>query len=157
MAIEWFGKDRPSLFSLFKLLQEINPYAREHQGKLYIYYASKQDAGVYECYLPSGESSQVKLTVKGAEVPVHNSPVDHEPREEHVEPEVKGQPESADNQYVLEVEGNYDQVAVINSNVELSCRYTNQHDNGLQWKKQDGVSLYLTNLCCLKPSSEGHC
>ena len=46
-----------------------------------------------------------------------------------------------ENPNVLEVEGNYDTVADINSNVELSCRYTSQHQDEVQWKKQDGVTI----------------
>jgi hypothetical protein len=41
----------------------LSDYAREHLGKLYIYYLKVEDSGQYECYLPDGRTARVRLTV----------------------------------------------------------------------------------------------
>lgn len=51
-------------YVFFKLLKKkLSDYSRVYTGKLYIYYLSLEDSGVYECVLPSGQSSSVRLTV----------------------------------------------------------------------------------------------
>ena len=56
-----------SILFFFKLnlfLQRLSDYTRDYQGKLYIYYLKREDAGEYECYLPDGRRSTVRLVVK---------------------------------------------------------------------------------------------
>ena len=45
----------------------MSDYTRFYQGKLYLYYLKLEDSGEYECYLPDGRTSIVKLEVKGEE------------------------------------------------------------------------------------------
>lgn len=43
---------------------ELSGYSREDQGKLFIYYLETKDSGEYECYLPNGVASRIKLNVR---------------------------------------------------------------------------------------------
>ena len=45
----------------------MSDYTRLYQGKLYLYYLKLEDSGEYECYLPDGRTSIIKLEVKGEE------------------------------------------------------------------------------------------
>ena len=117
----------------------MSDYAREHLGKLYIFYSTLEDAGEYECYLPNGQSALVKLTVN----PVQSPPNQEEAEE--VVPEVEPaaeEPQEKEKEILVEKKiENFDQVAEHDSNVQLACELTEGHENELKWKKLEGVSL----------------
>lgn len=48
---------------IFFFFKRLSDYTRDYQGKLYIYYSKKEDSGEYECYLPDGRRSVVRLEV----------------------------------------------------------------------------------------------
>ena len=87
---------------------------------MFIYYISEADDGEYECYLPDGKTSSVKLTVKKAEEASSTSKIAEQADEER-------------HQNVNEIEGDE------NTNVDLSCRLAQSNQETLQWRKLNGV------------------
>ena len=108
--------------------QNLGVYAREHENKLFIYYLQKEDAGEYECFLPDGRTSRVRLTVlKNANEPLRSG------NNEHMYLDSSNQLPQAQVAYepFLEKE--------VHENVVMNCGLVGDSQNELKWKKLEPV------------------
>ena len=106
-----------------------------HQHKLQIFYLQVEDSGEYECYLPDGRKSQVRLTVltslndmqRGGnenyflESAQHRSQSEQAPRSQ------------VDYDPYIEKE--------VHQSVSISCGLVSDSENELVWKKVEPVCL----------------
>jgi hypothetical protein len=112
---------------------------------LQIYYLQIDDSGVYECYLPDGQTSQVHLTViKNVNELVQ--PIESYGENQYLESKSHQQQEQGNSeerapQTQVEYEPYIEKEA--HQSVSISCGLAGEDGNELKWKKIEPVNLHL--------------
>ena len=128
----------------FKYFKELGDYAREHQNKLQIYYLRVDDTGDYECFLPDGRRSQVRLTViKNLNEIVRPTSEENQFLESSVNQRGRIDEERAP-QTQVEYEPYIEKEA--GQSVSISCGLAGDDENELKWKKLEPVRTFFRNL-----------
>jgi hypothetical protein len=109
-----------------------------------IYFLKEEDSGVYECFLPNGQSSRVRLNV-GNSKRNHDEEADqYESNRIHDANRYDDNNNGYDDSNVGEaalprIQYEYNIEKGVDSNVELNCAIASDFGDDVRWRKIDGV------------------
>jgi hypothetical protein len=114
-----------------------------------IYFLKEEDSGVYECYLPNGQSSRVRLNVGNSRI---NHDTHDEDEDQYENNRIKSENRDSNERYddsnvgesaVPRIQYEYNVEKGADSNVELTCAIASEYGDDVKWRKIDGVFFYV--------------
>lgn len=110
-----------------------------------IYFLKEEDSGVYECYLPNGQSSRVRLNVGNSRI---NHDTHDEDEDQYENNRIKSENRDSNERYddsnvgepaLPRIQYEYNVEKGVDSNVELTCAIASEYGDDVKWRKIDGV------------------